>query len=301
MTDQLFPSAQTTDLSQLEFTLPEFTTFDQSMIAFAILFAIVGATANLLNIPFFSRNGRLFSYSKFAGKDNCCSSRFGMFFVYFPAFLLSLILATDESVFKMVRVFVVSVTLTIHFGKRCFEILFVHSYSGTMPFLSPMMIGAYYCMLSYINIHYAAYSAQVHDQPAKNVNLEDQEEFFIHAETVIGKMFIGLCLFVVGQIGNLYHHWLLSRLRQNRGETAYKVPMGGLFSHFGGAACPHYFFEIISWFGVSIITKHFVSLLFTIAMTCYLIERSIAQNQWNKSNLKDKYPKGRKNMIPLIF
>lgn len=39
---------------------------------------------------------------------------------------------------------------------------------------------------------------------------------------------IGSLMFVVGQLGNLYHHYLLATLRKP-GEKGYKVPRGGLF------------------------------------------------------------------------
>ena len=50
-------------------------------------------------------------------------------------------------------------------------------------------------------------------------------------------------LFVAGQVGNAYHHWLLANLRkpsskgQGQEDKAYKAPKGGLFSHI---VCPHY-------------------------------------------------------------
>jgi hypothetical protein len=49
----------------------------------------------------------------------------------------------------------------------------------------------------------------------------------------------GTVLFVAGQLGNGYHHVLLSRLRKG-GSKKYSVPAGGLFEY---AAAPHYFFE----------------------------------------------------------
>ena len=82
----------------------------------------------------------------------------------------------------------------------------------------------------------------------------------------------------------------------------YKVPMGGFFSACGGVAAPHYLFELISWWGIGVCTRHFISFLFNIAMTAYLIDRAIAQDSWNRQKLKDdKYPMERKIIIPYIF
>ena len=303
--NKLFPSAATTDYSLphlFTFTPPAFTTFDNCIIAFGIVFTVLGGFGNALHLPFVTRSGGLLSYSKFAQNVQCgisVSSRVGMFFLYFPAFLLSLLIVTDESVFSQPRVWVVSLCTCLHFGKRSFEVLFVHVYSGTMPLLSSITIGSYYCLLAYVNIHYAAHSATVHDAPLQT-EVNQQAGFDLHAESVIDGMFVGLSLFCVGSLGNFYHHWLLSTLRLP-GDTSYKVPMGGLFSNLGGVAAPHYLFELVAWVGVSILTKHWVSVLFTFGMVCYLVDRAMAQNEWNRKNLKDKYPASRKNIVPYLF
>lgn len=97
--------------------------------------------------------------------------------------------------------------------------------------------------------------------------------------------------------GNYYHHYLLANLRKP-GDKSYKVPSGGLFEY---VACPHYLFEIITWIGMAIITQHLMNLYFVSGMSLYLGRRSMAQNKWNRTMLKDKYPKGRKNLMPFIF
>jgi hypothetical protein len=86
------------------------------------------------------------------------------------------------------------------------------------------------------------------------------------------------------------------------GDHKYKVPMGGLFSACGGVAAPHYLFELISWWGIGMCTRHFISFLFNMAMTAYLFDRAIAQDQWNRNKLKDEmYPMDRKIIIPYLF
>ena len=72
-----------------------------------------------------------------------------------------------------------------------------------------------------------------------------------------------------GRFGNLYHHYLLRTLRDDdsnkKKNQKYKVPMGGFFSACGGVAAPHYLFELISWWGIGVCTRHFISFLFNIA------------------------------------
>ena len=97
--------------------------------------------------------------------------------------------------------------------------------------------------------------------------------------------------------GNFYHHFLLATLR-NPGEKAYKVPTGGLFEY---VAAPHYLFEIIGWYGMAIASQHSINLLTCVGMTVYLFERATAQSEWNRKNLKDKYPLSRKHIVPFIF
>ena len=40
---------------------------------------------------------------------------------------------------------------------------------------------------------------------------------------------VGIVVFLKGQIGNFYHHYLLSKLK-NQGDKEYKIPKGGLFN-----------------------------------------------------------------------
>lgn len=55
--------------------------------------------------------------------------------------------------------------------------------------------------------------------------------------------FPGVLVFIVGEIGNGYHHLLLGRHDRLGGS----LPDGGLFHVFHK---PHYFFEVISWLGM---------------------------------------------------
>ena len=48
------------------------------------------------------------------------------------------------------------------------------------------------------------------------------------AEPVVDLKYAGITIFLVGVVGNFYHHYLLSELRKE-GEKQYKIPRGGLF------------------------------------------------------------------------
>ena len=63
----------------------------------------------------------------------------------------------------------------------------------------------------------------------------------------------GLVAFAVGQLGNLYHHVELARMRKGgKASERYVMPTGGLFDL---VTMPHYLFEITAWFGLAIVTQ----------------------------------------------
>ena len=106
-------------------------------------------------------------------------------------------------------------------------------------------------------------------------------------------------LFSVGILGNLYHHYLLSILRGGKSANKeYEVPQGGLFSY---VAAPHYFFELIGWLGIAVVSEHINIYLVLASMTSYLSGRSFAQNEWNKQKFGNSWPASRKNLIPFLF
>jgi very-long-chain enoyl-CoA reductase len=70
-------------------------------------------------------------------------------------------------------------------------------------------------------------------------------------QPLINLLYPGIALFPVGIIGNVYHLYLLSKLR-GKGENVYKIPKGGLFDYL---ICPHYLFEIIWFYGFSLISQ----------------------------------------------
>ena len=115
-------------------------------------------------------------------------------------------------------------------------------------------------------------------------------------EPPIDLMYPGVVVFLLGIIGNFYHHYLLSKLRGN-GEKEYKIPKGGLFEL---VICPHYLFEIIGFYGVSFISQTIYAFCFTIGTTFYLLGRSYSTRQWYLSKFED-FPTNVKAVIPFVF
>ena len=136
---------------------------------------------------------------------------------------------------------------------------------------------------------------------------------------------IALTLFAVGQLGNLYHHVLLARMRKPEvtenmevvatpitaealgsappttvtpSISTYKVPSGGLFSL---VTMPHYFFEVVAWLGVALAAQQLNALLVAGGMASYLSGRAVASTRWYKQRFGKAYPASRKHMVPFVF
>ncbi|KAJ6986547.1 hypothetical protein NC653_019919 [Populus alba x Populus x berolinensis] len=156
-------------------------------------------------------------------------------------------------------------------------VLFVHKYSGGMAVDSVIIITLGYFTTTSITI-YALSLTQGFPEPPVDLK------------------YPGVVLFLVGIVGNFYHHHLLSSLR-TKNDNGYKVPKGGLF---GLVTCPHYFFEILTFLGISFISQTLYTFASTISTICYLMGRSYATRRWYLTKFDD-FPKDVKAIIPYVF
>jgi very-long-chain enoyl-CoA reductase len=187
----------------------------------------------------------------------------------------------------------------IHFLKRILEVLFLHSFTGspTEESIASLFIGGFYTLLAWI--YCSSSSPAGPNDPLLNV---------------------GVGVFTVGQLGNLYHHWLMARLRRSaraareaseakaatqaelrqelKSQDHYKVPAGGFYEY---VACPHYFFEVISFLGAAIVAQTLLTSLYVLHLACMLGGRSVATTHWYRERFGEAYPAHRKHMIPLLF
>lgn len=200
-----------------------------------------------------------------------------MLALYTPAFLFcvaSYVLFPNVGL----RFMLVKLALTMHFFKRDVEVLFVHKYSSGTILDSVIVISTSYFVGASTTI-YSQYLSQGCPEPE------------------IDLMYPGIVLFVVGIIGNFYHHLILASLREKGGE-GYKIPKGGLF---GLVICPHYLFEIMIFVGISFISQTLYAFCFTVGTICYLVGRSYVTRRWYLSKFED-FPSGTtKALIPFIF
>lgn len=243
--------------------------------------------ASLVNAGLMEIKGKSMQYSKFFNTNNKnveassskmvkFSGRNGMLLAYSPAFVASvtsLAFMQDEGL----RFTMVASALSVHFFKRLFEVLFIHKYSGSMPIDTVIVISASYFLSSLTMIY-------------------SQHLCGRFAEPITDLKYAGIAIFLVGIVGNFYHHYILSKLR-TEGEKEYKIPQGGMFDL---VICPHYLFEILGFIGISCISQTVYALSFTAGTIGYLTGRSYATRKWYLSKFED-FPKDVKALIPYIF
>lgn len=120
-------------------------------------------------------------------------------------------------------------------------------------------------------------------------------------EVAPGLQTFGSTLFAVGSFGNLYHHFLLARLRstsatESASSKRYVAPRGGLFSF---VAAPHYLFEIIAWLGMALVAQQVNAFLVAASMASYLAGRAKATNNFNMEKFgEEEWPRSRKAILP---
>lgn len=224
-------------------------------------------------------------YSKFA-KDKKLSvpiaSRLGMLLIYAPAMTYTGIQALHVPVTGLADLFsdrtkLLLACLFLHFFKRVAETLFLHKYSGNTDAVVASFIGAYYVYVSWIILHF--------------------QYLFVFTTMSRELTLLGLGAFIIGELGNLYHHSILANLRKV-GNRDYQVPSGGLF---GAVAMPHYFFELIAWLGIAMIAQQGNAFLVFLSMCSYLGGRAVATNRWNREKFGSAYDKDIKNILPGVF
>ncbi len=138
--------------------------------------------------------------------------------------------------------------IILHFLKREYETLFVHKFSlATMPFRNLFKNCGHYWLQSGLNIAYWIYSPRSYTA--------------LSSPTIDLINYVGLFLYVFGELSNLYTHVILSNLR-TRGGTERGIPKG---YGFGLVTCPNYMFELVAWTGIALVTKSWSTLIFNVA------------------------------------
>ena len=172
--------------------------------------------------------------------------------------------------------------VSLHFLERVLESLFLHRYSGVMNLASVVMICGLYSSLSLLLGEVSATEVGGDGMPLTGFEVE---------------LRVGIGLWSVGVLLNLHHHRLLANLRKP-GETGYEMPRGGLFRWI---ACPHYFAEIVGWWGYALVFHHVAAPIAASTMSLYLAGRSHNTVKWYRERMPDAVPTGWKRLIPFVY
>jgi 3-oxo-5-alpha-steroid 4-dehydrogenase 1 len=106
----------------------------------------------------------------------------------------------------------------------------------------------------------------------------------------------GVTLFLAGYGVNRWGDLRLRELRRP-GETAYRIPYGGLFNW---VSCPNYLGEIVEWCGWALATWSLPGLAFALWTFANLAPRARSHHAWYRANFTE-YPRDRKALIPGIW
>jgi very-long-chain enoyl-CoA reductase len=177
--------------------------------------------------------------------------------------------------------------IILHFLKREYETLFIHRFSlSTMPFLNIFKNSAHYWLLSGLNIAYWTYAPTSVAQSVTSLSFPDDR---VTAA--------GIALFVVGELANLETHIVLRELR-GEGTTERGIPKG---LGFNFVTCPNYFFETVSWIGITLVSRSLSTWLFVLVAGAQMALWGQKKEERYRKEFGDKYVKKRYVMIPWVI
>ena len=214
---------------------------------------------------------------------------------YMPAFLTGLAMYAyfrsknpnmDTKNIQYKQLIAPSVMFILHFLKRLLECRYVHVKSKDTnkpagPLQTCLTIGFGYASEVGLSLYYQLLNGD-------NNNYVDTTKSFK----------IGATLYAIGEFGNFYHHYILRVERlNNKTGNKYVIPQGGLFPL---CWCPHYLFEIMSWIGVAVTSRHLILYTVVTRTTGYLVGRAISTKKWYKEKFGDECP-DRSAILPYIL
>ena len=235
----------------------------------------------------YSKHAANSSWSTLKGRS--LPARAGMVLIYTVPFLANVVLLRVYQAWSRPRL--AAALLVLHFAKRVLECLFLHQYSNKgLKAVVVAFVATSYSLSSWYNVFFIS-RVEPPSVPAAQAAL-------------------AILVWLAGESGNLYHHWLLRRLRNasaasetgpssdSSPKSTYKIPEGGLF---GLVNSPHYLFELISLSALVVLgSGHAVPLWDLVRCSAYLGGRSVATTAFYHKKI-DNFPKERKHLIPYLF
>ncbi|RHZ82185.1 hypothetical protein Glove_113g48 [Diversispora epigaea] len=171
-----------------------------------------------------------------------------------------------------------------HFIKREAETFFVHRFShSTMPFKFIFKNSFHYHVLCGLNLAYWLYG------PWGAAGTPGSEH---------SKWFTWTCIavYMYAEIANFNTHIILRDLRPP-GTKIRRIPYG---YGFGLVSCPNYFFELIAWISIIVLTKSLAACLFIVVGFSQMYLWAIKKHKNYRKEFKN-YPKNRKAIIPYLI
>jgi very-long-chain enoyl-CoA reductase len=198
-----------------------------------------------------------------------------------PIVVFLLFWLSHEGTLNLVQTLGLILTI-LHYGKRIYEVNFVHEWATeNVSLFNGGIFGLmiYYWVLYGVCVAYFIFN-------------HDSKPLF-PAPVLLGLS----VLMLISEYGNYSAHRTLKKLKEeNFGKRG--IPRGGLFEY---VSCPHYFFELCSWFIFSLIVNTVTSYLFVLYSLISMGTLAIKKHKAYLDYFKEKYPKDRKAMIPYIF
>lgn len=111
------------------------------------------------------------------------------------------------------------------------------------------------------------------------------------------RFIIGTVIFLAGFVINVWADQVLINLRKP-GETAYKIPQGGLYRYI---SCPNYFGEIMEWVGFAIMAWSLPAVIYAVWVGLTLFSTARVTHRWYQNKFESDYPEQRKAVIPFII
>ncbi|KNC99603.1 trans-2-enoyl-CoA reductase (NADPH) TSC13 [Spizellomyces punctatus DAOM BR117] len=184
------------------------------------------------------------------------------------------------------RIQTLTLLLTIlHFLKREYETVFVHRFSNdTMPIRNLPKNCAHYWILGGLAIAYPVY------RPGFNGGLFGGA----HSDLFVNSL---LAFWAWAEVSNFLTHVTLRNLRPP-GTRVRKIPHG---YGFNWVSCPNYFFEVMGWLAVALLTGSASAYFFLVAGFGQMYLWAVKKHIRYKKDFGAAYPRSRKVIIPFLL
>ncbi|KAK9329056.1 3-oxo-5-alpha-steroid 4-dehydrogenase-domain-containing protein, partial [Lipomyces starkeyi] len=177
--------------------------------------------------------------------------------------------------------------ITLHFAKRIFETIFVHVfYRLTVSFYSLYLYLFHYWLLSGV---FMAYYIYYPGTCSSSISLLSSA-----LETEETSLYFLSAVWIFAELSNFETHLILANLR-----IRYPRPIPKGYG-FDLVSCPNYFFELLAWTVITLITRSLASLLFLIAAGLHMWRKAARKHEMYKKEFGSQYPKYRKVLIPYV-